>query len=71
MITVEEGDVVTLQDIELLAGLLQRAGVNPYEAFWANMIINKLRAMVAGITLELLKKKESEEESDRTELGSD
>lgn len=37
--------MVTLQEIELLAGLLARAGVTQIEAIWANMILERLRAL--------------------------
>ena len=37
--------MITVQEIEMLAGLLQRAGVNQYEAAWANMVMDKLRAL--------------------------
>ena len=52
--------MITVQDIELLAALLQRAGVNPYEAAWANGIMDEIRAMVAKAELE--RKKEAEAE---------
>lgn len=48
--------MISLQEVELLAKLLQRAGVNPYEAAWANGIMNRLRAEAARAELE--KKKE-------------
>jgi len=35
--------MITSQEIEMLAGLLQRAGVNVYEMMWANSILEKLR----------------------------
>lgn len=34
---------ITQEEVEMLAVLLQRAGVNQYEAIWANMMLNKLR----------------------------
>jgi len=37
---------LTLQEVELLATLLQRAGVTPIEAMWANMVLNKIRQLV-------------------------
>jgi len=37
---------VTLQEIELLASLLARAGVNQIEAMFANNVLNKLRALI-------------------------
>lgn len=39
--------MVTIQEIEMLAELLARAGVNRIEAVMANIILTKLRAMVA------------------------
>ena len=44
--------MITVQEVELLAALLQRAGVNPYEASWANAIMDKLRAWAAKAELE-------------------
>ena len=43
--------MITLQEIELLAGLLKRAGVNQYEAIWANGIMDRLRAEAAKAEL--------------------
>jgi hypothetical protein len=37
--------MLTIQEIEMLAGLLQRAGVNVYEMTWANSILERLRAI--------------------------
>ena len=37
--------MITVQEVEMLAGLLQRAGVNPYEAAWANAILDRLRTL--------------------------
>lgn len=37
--------MLTLQDVELLAGLLSRAPVTPVEAVWANMVLDRLRAL--------------------------
>lgn len=39
--------MITRDEVELLAGLLSRAGVNQYEAAWANMVVDKLRAEAA------------------------
>ena len=36
--------MVTLSEIEMLAALLARAGVNAYEAAWANNLMDRLRA---------------------------
>ena len=56
------GIMITLKDVELLANLLQRAGVNPYEAYWANDIMNELRAEAA--VAELKQRKEVANERD-------
>jgi hypothetical protein len=37
--------MLTMQEIEMLAGLLQRAGVNVYEMVWANSILDRLRTI--------------------------
>lgn len=49
---------VTLEEVELLANLLTRAGVNPYEAQWANNVMNKMRAIAAGAALSSKQPKE-------------
>lgn len=36
---------ITLQEVELLASLLARAGVSQYEAIWANAFLERLRQM--------------------------
>lgn len=36
--------MVTLQEIELLAGILQRAGVTQIEALFLNSVLGRLRA---------------------------
>ena len=38
---------ITMTEVELLAGLLQRAGVTPIETLWANMVLSKLRSLAA------------------------
>ena len=38
-------ETITTQEVELLASLLQRAGVNPYEAIFANSVLDKLRKL--------------------------
>ena len=53
--------MITVADVELLAALLQRAGVNPYEAFWANAKMDKLRAEAARAELEAQKKEEGDD----------
>lgn len=35
--------VLTLQEVEMLATLLQRAGVTPYEVIWVNGVLARLR----------------------------
>lgn len=35
--------MVSIQEIELLAGILQRAGVSQIEAIWLNDVLNRLR----------------------------
>ena len=39
----------TLQEIELLAGLLSRAGVTQIEALFANSLLERLRAAAQGL----------------------
>jgi len=39
--------MLTHEEVELLAGLLARAGVNNYEAAWANVILDKLRVLAS------------------------
>ena len=39
--------MLTLEEVEMLAGLLARAGVNAYEAAWANTILDKLRVLAS------------------------
>lgn len=36
--------MLTTQEVELLAALVMRAGVNQYEAIWANSVLDRLRA---------------------------
>lgn len=38
--------MLTIQEVEMLAELLARAGVNKIEAVWANMMLTKLREIV-------------------------
>ena len=40
--------MLTGEEVELLATLLARAGVNAYEAAWANTILDKLRVLAAA-----------------------
>lgn len=39
--------MITIEEVEMLAALLQRTGVTVYEAAWANMMLDKLRAIAA------------------------
>lgn len=39
--------MVTPQEIELLATILQRAGVTQIEAIWLNDLIDRLRVLVS------------------------
>lgn len=36
---------ITLQEVEMLASLMTRAGVSQYEAIWANAFLERLRQM--------------------------
>ena len=38
--------MITKEDINLLAELVQRAGMTRIEVIWANATLNKMRAMV-------------------------
>jgi len=37
--------MLTREEVEMLASLLTRAGVNVYEAAWANAVMDKLRVL--------------------------
>ena len=37
--------MLTREEVEMLASLLTRAGVNAYEAAWANGVMDKLRVL--------------------------
>jgi len=37
--------MLTIQEIEMLAVLLARAGVNQFEAAWANSVLDRMRAL--------------------------
>jgi len=39
--------MLTREEIEMLATLLARAGVNVYEAAWANGVMGKLRVLAS------------------------
>lgn len=39
--------MLTREEVEMLAGLLARAGVNAYEAAWANTVMDKLRDLAS------------------------
>ena len=45
--------MVTLQELEMLASLLARAGVTNIEAAWANDALNRLRQMAQAEKLRL------------------
>ena len=51
--------MITLREVEMLASLLQRAGVNQIEASWANIVMDRLRAAAAAFELEQKKAEES------------
>ena len=38
---------ITPKEVEMLARLMARAGVNEYEAAWTNSVLDKLRALAA------------------------
>jgi len=37
--------MLTIQEVEMLGSLLARAGVNPFEAAWANAVLDRLRTL--------------------------
>ena len=39
--------MLTREEVEMLAALLTRAGVNVYEAAWANAVMDKLRVLAS------------------------
>jgi len=39
--------MLTRDEVEMLAALLTRAGVNVYEAAWANAVMDKLRVLAS------------------------
>jgi len=39
--------MLTREEVEMLANLLARAGVNAYEAAWANVVLDKLRVLAS------------------------
>jgi len=39
--------MLTHEEVEMLAALLARAGVNTYEAAWANVVLEKLRVLAS------------------------
>lgn len=49
--------MLTREEVEMLAGLLARAGVNAYEAAWANVMLDKLRVLAS---LEQAKEKQED-----------
>lgn len=44
--TTQEVTMVTIVEIELLAGLLARAGVTQIEAIWCNTVLERLRNLI-------------------------
>lgn len=53
--------MITLQEVEMLASLLARAGVTEIEAVWANTTLGKLRKLA----LEAQEQKEKENVKER------
>jgi len=49
--------MLTREEVEMLAALLARAGVNNYEAAWANVVLEKLRVLAS---LDAQKKQEKD-----------
>ena len=39
--------MLTREEVEMLASLLTRAGVNAYEAAWANGVMDRLRVLAS------------------------
>ena len=39
--------MLTREEVEMLAALLARTGVNVYEAAWANVVLDKLRVLAS------------------------
>lgn len=54
--------MISLQDVEMLARLLMRAGVNDYEAAWANAKMDVLRADAAAAELQQKQTKEVDDD---------
>lgn len=44
--------MITMMEVEMLAGILLRAGVNQVEAAWCNGVLDKLRAAAAAAELQ-------------------
>ena len=49
--------MLTREEVEMLASLLTRAGVNAYEAAWANGVMDRLRVLAS---LDAQKKQEKD-----------
>jgi len=63
---------ITPQDVELLAQLLSRAGVNQIEARFANNCLTELRALVTQeAARQALKENEKEEHDRPSEISGD
>lgn len=45
--------MITIQELELLASILGRAGVTPIEVIWINETLDKLRQMIQAEELRL------------------
>ena len=51
--------MLTREEVEMLASLLQRTGVNVYEALWANAMLDKLRVL-AGLDAQKKQEKDTQ-----------
>ena len=58
--------MLTREEVEMLASLLTRAGVNVYEAAWANGVMDKLRVMAS---LDAQKKSEKDTQAPAESLA--
>lgn len=55
--------MLTREEVEMLASLLTRAGVNIYEAAWANGVMDKLRVL-AGLDAQKKQEKDTQAPAD-------
>ena len=60
---------LAIQEVELLATILQRAGVNQVEAAWVNAMLNKLRLIAKEEESEPELSPETRAKLDSWELG--